>query len=88
VVDRPVQLFDGAGVNDDAVLARMLVRLRSLRNAHEPDAVHQRTVALLAIHEEKMRRSSSRSHDLHVANCEIKSPDTLKRYCTQANQYF
>jgi acyl-CoA dehydrogenase len=56
VVDRAVQLFGGAGVSDDVVLARMLVGLRSLRIADGPDAVHQRTVALLAIQKRKEER--------------------------------
>jgi acyl-CoA dehydrogenase len=49
VVDRAVQLFGGAGVSDDFVLARALCGLRTLRIADGPDAVHKRTVARLQI---------------------------------------
>jgi acyl-CoA dehydrogenase len=53
VVDRAVQMYGGAGVSDDFVLARALVGLRSLRIADGPDAVHKRTVALMEIKKAK-----------------------------------
>jgi alkylation response protein AidB-like acyl-CoA dehydrogenase len=49
VVDRTVQVFGGGGVSDDFVIARMWAGLRTLRIADGPDAVHQRTIAMLAI---------------------------------------
>ena len=49
VVDRAIQIFGGAGVCDDFVLARFLSGLRTLRIADGPDAVHKRTVALSEI---------------------------------------
>jgi acyl-CoA dehydrogenase len=49
VVDRAIQIHGGAGVNDDLPLARILVGLRSLRIADGPDAVHQRTVAVMEL---------------------------------------
>ena len=49
VVDRAVQVFGGAGVGNDTLLARSLAGLRTLRIADGPDAVHQRTVARLEI---------------------------------------
>lgn len=64
VIDRAVQLFGGAGVSDDFVLARMLVGLRSLRIADGPDAVHKRTVARLEIKKAKTMSRSSRHHRL------------------------
>ena len=53
VVDRAVQVFGGAGVSDDFVLAQILAGLRTLRIADGPDAVHSRTVARLQIHKAK-----------------------------------
>jgi acyl-CoA dehydrogenase len=53
VVDRAVQLFGGAGLSEDYVLARSLAALRTLRIADGPDAVHKRTVALLEIRKAK-----------------------------------
>lgn len=47
VVDRAVQVFGGAGLSQDTILAHALVALRSLRIADGPDAVHHRTVARL-----------------------------------------
>lgn len=55
VVDRAVQVYGGAGVSGDTVLARMLVGLRSLRIADGPDAVHKRTVARMEL--KKAQRS-------------------------------
>ena len=49
VVDRAVQVFGGAGVSDDFILARSLAALRTLRIADGPDSVHRRTVARLEI---------------------------------------
>ena len=49
ITDRSVQLFGGAGVSSDFPLARSLAGLRTLRIADGPDAVHKRTVALLAL---------------------------------------
>lgn len=45
VVDRAVQIFGGAGVSEDFVLARFLAGLRTLRIADGPDAVHKMTLA-------------------------------------------
>jgi acyl-CoA dehydrogenase len=47
VVDRAVQIFGGAGVSEDFVLAKALASLRTLRIADGPDEVHRRSVALL-----------------------------------------
>jgi len=49
VVDRAVQVFGGAGVSGDFILARALAGLRTLRIADGPDAVHMRTLALVEI---------------------------------------
>lgn len=49
VVDRAVQIFGGAGVCGDHVLARTLAGLRTLRLADGPDAVHRRTLALMEV---------------------------------------
>lgn len=49
VVDRAVQVFGGAGVSQDFILAHILAGLRTLRIADGPDAVHQRTVARLQV---------------------------------------
>jgi acyl-CoA dehydrogenase len=63
VVDRAVQVFGGAGLSEDYVLAQMLAGLRSLRIADGPDAVHQRTVARLQVKKAKrdaeMRRKTT-----------------------------
>jgi acyl-CoA dehydrogenase len=59
VVDRAVQVFGGAGVSDDFVLARVLAGLRSLRIADGPDAVHRRTVAFLEIKKAKKHLNQS-----------------------------
>jgi acyl-CoA dehydrogenase len=45
VVDEAIQLHGGAGVSQDTPLSRMWVRLRTLRLADGPDAVHRRQVA-------------------------------------------
>mmetsp|Transcript_15856 Transcript_15856/g.22366 ORF Transcript_15856/g.22366 Transcript_15856/m.22366 type:complete len:452 (+) Transcript_15856:230-1585(+) len=55
VVDRAVQVFGGAGVSQDFVLARALAGLRTLRIADGPDAVHKRTLALLEIKKAKQQ---------------------------------
>lgn len=49
VVDRAVQVFGGAGVCGDHVLARASAGLRTLRIADGPDAVHRRTLALTEV---------------------------------------
>jgi acyl-CoA dehydrogenase len=61
VVDRAVQLFGGAGLSDDHILARSLAALRTLRIADGPDAVHKRTVALLEISKAKKRLEKIKS---------------------------
>jgi acyl-CoA dehydrogenase len=60
VVDRAVQVFGGAGVSDDFILARVLAGLRSLRIADGPDAVHRMTVAKLEIKKAKEELRTSR----------------------------
>lgn len=54
VVDRAVQVFGGAGVSEDYVLAQFLAGLRTLRIADGPDAVHTRTVARLEVKKAKV----------------------------------
>ena len=49
VIDRALQVFGGAGVSDDFVIAKALANLRTLRIADGPDAVHRRSVALLEL---------------------------------------
>ena len=53
VVDRAVQVFGGAGVSQDFILAQILAGLRTLRIADGPDAVHSRTVANLQVKKTK-----------------------------------
>lgn len=53
VVDRAVQVFGGAGVNDP-FLASAFAGLRTLRIADGPDAVHKRTVAKLEVRRAKL----------------------------------
>lgn len=59
VVDRAIQVFGGAGVCNDTILAKSYVGLRTLRIADGPDAVHQRTVARLEIQRRKHKNDTS-----------------------------
>jgi acyl-CoA dehydrogenase len=45
VVDEAMQIHGGAGISQDYPLARMWTKLRTLRFADGPDAVHRRQVA-------------------------------------------
>lgn len=54
VLDRAIQAFGGLGVCQDTPLPRMWTGMRSLRLADGPDAVHQRVVARLELHESKL----------------------------------
>jgi acyl-CoA dehydrogenase len=47
VIDRALQVFGGAGVSEDFVIAKALANVRTLRIADGPDQVHRRSVALL-----------------------------------------
>ena len=49
VVDRAIQLFGGAGVCEDVILAKAWANLRTLRIADGPDEVHRRSVARLEL---------------------------------------
>ena len=49
VIDRALQVFGGAGVSEDYVIAKALANIRTLRIADGPDAVHRRSVALLEL---------------------------------------
>ncbi|GKY97243.1 hypothetical protein MPSEU_000682700 [Mayamaea pseudoterrestris] len=55
VIDRAVQVFGGAGLCEDFILAKALAGIRSLRIADGPDAVHKRTVARLELSEAKRK---------------------------------
>lgn len=65
VIDRAIQIYGGAGVSDDAILARAWAGMRTLRIADGPDIVHLRTVALLELRD-YMR--GGRSPPLHHTN--------------------
>lgn len=56
VVDRAVQIYGGAGLSEDYILARALAALRTLRIADGPDAVHKRTVARLQVKKMKQQQ--------------------------------
>lgn len=60
VVDRAIQVFGGAGVSGDFVLAEILAGLRTLRIADGPDAVHSRTVARLQVLQAKKETKAMR----------------------------
>ncbi len=45
VTDEAIQMFGGAGISQDAPLARQWLHLRTLRLADGPDAVHRRQIA-------------------------------------------
>jgi len=49
VVDEAMQLHGGAGISQDFPLARMWTKLRTLRFADGPDAVHRRQVARIEL---------------------------------------
>lgn len=59
VIDRAVQVFGGAGLSEDFILAQALAAMRSLRIADGPDSVHKRTVARLQIRK-AMRKAAER----------------------------
>ena len=49
VIDDAIQAFGGAGVSDDAGLARAYASIRTLRLADGPDEVHRRAIARLEL---------------------------------------
>jgi acyl-CoA dehydrogenase len=49
VIDRVVQVYGGAGVSEDYILAKALANLRTLRIADGPDAVHRQSVSMLEL---------------------------------------
>ena len=49
VIDEAMQLHGGAGISQDFPLARMWTRVRTLRFADGPDAVHRRQVARMEL---------------------------------------
>ena len=66
VIDRAVQIFGGAGLSEDFVLAQALAAMRSLRIADGPDSVHKRTLARIETRK-AMEAASKRpeGHPLH-----------------------
>lgn len=55
------KVYGGAGVSGDFPLARALAGMRTLRIADGPDAVHQRTIALLEIKKAKRKLGDAKS---------------------------
>lgn len=49
VIDRAIEVFGGAGVSDDTVLAHFYAWARVLRIVDGPDAVHRRTIARMEL---------------------------------------
>ena len=49
IIDNAIQAYGGAGVSDDAGLARDYAGIRSLRLADGPDEVHNRAIARLEL---------------------------------------
>jgi acyl-CoA dehydrogenase len=53
IIDNAIQAFGGAGVSDDAGLARAYASIRTLRLADGPDEVHRRAIARLEFKKHK-----------------------------------
>jgi alkylation response protein AidB-like acyl-CoA dehydrogenase len=53
IIDDAIQAFGGAGVSDDAGLARAYASIRALRLADGPDEVHRRAIARLELKKHK-----------------------------------
>ena len=49
VIDWAIQAFGGAGVSDEAGLARDYASMRTMRLADGPDEVHNRAIARLEL---------------------------------------
>jgi acyl-CoA dehydrogenase len=49
IIDNAIQAYGGAGVSDEAGLARDYAGIRSLRLADGPDEVHNRAIARLEL---------------------------------------
>ena len=49
IIDQAIQAFGGAGVSDDAGLARDYASMRTMRLADGPDEVHNRAIARLEL---------------------------------------
>jgi acyl-CoA dehydrogenase len=49
IIDETIQAFGGAGVSDEAGLAKDYAGIRALRLADGPDEVHNRAIARLEI---------------------------------------
>ncbi|WP_431027245.1 acyl-CoA dehydrogenase family protein [Lysinibacillus sp. LZ02] len=56
VIDRAIQLFGGAGVSQDTVLAEHYANARTLRIVDGPDQVHLRDIAKLEVREQQSRQ--------------------------------
>jgi acyl-CoA dehydrogenase len=80
VVDRAVQLYGGAGVCNDTILARSLVGLRTLRIADGPDAVHQRTIARIEI--QNILKKNKQKNKENQSNYDINSQSKRMSYPT------
>src|SRR5467141_629709 len=49
IIDQAIQAYGGAGVSDDAGLARDYASMRTMRLADGPDEVHNRAIARLEL---------------------------------------
>ena len=49
IIDNAIQSYGGAGVSDDAGLAKAYAGIRTLRLADGPDEVHNRAIARLEL---------------------------------------
>ena len=54
IIDRAIQVYGGAGVSGDTILAYFYSAARTLRLADGPDEVHMGTVAKQEIFEAKL----------------------------------
>ncbi|MBA2401807.1 MAG: acyl-CoA dehydrogenase, partial [Bradyrhizobium sp.] len=57
IIDNAIQSYGGAGVSDDAGLAKAYAGIRTLRLADGPDEVHNRAIARL-----ELRKYANTSH--------------------------
>jgi acyl-CoA dehydrogenase len=74
VIDRSLQVFGGAGVSQDYVIANAYAGMRTLRIADGPDEVHRRSVAM-----KEIKQLLSRQKQKHTADGHHQSDDRVFR---------
>ena len=81
IIDNAIQAFGGAGVSDEAGLARAYAAMRTMRLADGPDEVHNRAIARLELRKYAKRSDHALTRGRGLPSSGSRAPESVRVRC-------